>query len=148
MPYIFRKYLTIVFAALLFFCSQTGFAQEKEKATDNTRYAVKIDIQNAYISGISIMRKESDCLKAAMFNEFGISILSWNYDSRKDKIRISGASAFFAKAGIKRVLKSDLKAISRQIYNGEHGNDANYVYCNKKYSLKYSFKAIENEIKG
>lgn len=106
----------------------------------NSRHTVRIEIGDAYISGICIMLEQEDALTVSIMNEFGISALSYRYDRKKDKIKILSMVRQLRKPCMKRVLKSDLKVIMKSI-----GKSESLTHENRRYNIIYHFAPLNNE---
>lgn len=108
---------------------------------DRARYNVQIDIRNAYISGICMMMKEEQIV-ASIVNEFGVSALSFNYNEKKDKVKIVSAMKQINKWYIKKVLKRDLREIMHRLRDGSHE-----TYENTRFNIKYTFTPLQDDTK-
>ena len=132
---------TVLTVLILFSFPASAFAEEKE----NDRYIVRIDIRNAYISGICIMQNDGDYVMASIVNEFGVSAMTFRYDVRKRKVRILSVAGPLGRASIKRVLKSDLKVIMADFCREDFRIDDKYDYKNSRYDIIYTFKPMYYE---
>lgn len=106
----------------------------------NNRYTVQIDIRKAYISGVCIMHEEEDMITASIMNEFGVSALTYRYDTKTGKVRILDILKKMDKWYIKRILKKDLKAIMHEMPVQEP-----LTYENQKYNIIYHFTPLNDE---
>lgn len=104
------------------------------------RYAVQIDFQKAYISGVCIMHQEDDIVSASIMNEFGVSALAYRYDRKSGKVKILNIIKQLDKWYIRRVLKKDLRAIMKLM-----PTDDNLKYSNQKYHIIYNFTPLNDE---
>lgn len=102
------------------------------------RYTVQIDIRQAYLSGICIMQQNDNEVTAGIVNEFGVSALTFRYDTRKGKVRILNILRQMDKPHIRMVLKKDLKVIMSEIYSIPQ--EECYRYENTRHNIKYNFK--------
>lgn len=115
----------------------------EDNATEqNRRYNVQIDVRKAYISGICIVHEEDSQVTASIMNEFGVSALTYRYDTNKHKAKILSIMKPMNKWYIKRVLKSDLKKIMPQILANP---EQTLQHENKKYNIRYNFSPLTNE---
>ena len=132
------------FINLLFvLCSSFNiFAQGQERMD---RYKVQIDIQEAYLSGVCIIRDVEGLLTGAVVNEFGVSAVTFRYNKTKDKVKILSLAAALKRPGVKVLLKNDLRNIMREYCLSEVGFKTVYIYENPKYRMKYNFTPIDYE---
>ena len=132
------------FINLLFvLCSSFNiFAQEQCRMD---RYKVQIDIQEAYLSGVCIIRDVEGLLTGAVVNEFGVSAVTFRYNKTKDKVKILSLAAAMKRPGVKALLKNDLRNIMREYCLSEVGFKTVYIYENPKYRMKYNFTPIDYE---
>jgi hypothetical protein len=125
--------IAIISFSFLFAEAQSLPSDEGERA----RYSVQIDVKKAYISGICGMLFENGKLKASVVNEFGLSAMDFEYDSRKDKVKIINIIKKLDHWYIKRVLKRDLRIL---LHNLEQGI---YKHENAKYEITYTFQPLQ-----
>ena len=104
------------------------------------RYAVQIDFKKAYISGVCIMHQEEAVTTASIMNEFGVSALTYRYDSKTGKVRIISIIKQLDKWYIRRILKKDLRAIMQSMPTDDSLN-----YENKKYHIIYNYTPLHDE---
>ena len=104
------------------------------------RYELIIEMPKAYLSGILIMvRKTDESIDASIVNEFGVSLLDFSYNEKRQKVKLHNVMKKLNKWYIKRVLRQDLKAILAMMSSGE-GN----TYRNR-YDMNYQF-SVFNEL--
>lgn len=108
---------------------------------DRARYSVQIDIRNAYISGICMMMKEEQIV-ASIVNEFGVSALSFNYNEKKDKVKIVSAMKQINKWYIKKVLRHDLREVMHRLKDGDTQS-----YQNARFNITYNFSPLQDDSK-
>ena len=125
--------IAIISFSFLYAEAQSLPSDEGERA----RYSVQIDVKKAYISGICGMLFEDGKLKASVVNEFGLSAMDFEYDSRKDKVKIINIIKKLDHWYIKRVLKRDLRIL---LHNLEQGI---YKHENAKYEITYTFQPLQ-----
>lgn len=99
----------------------------------NVSYKMHIEFEKGYVSGICILGKDKNIVKSSIINEFGVSIMDFTYDIKKDKVKLMYVMNTLNKWYIKRVLKKDLKEVMHIMQNG--GNE----YRNNKRKLYYQF---------
>ena len=132
------------FINLLFvLCSSLNIFAQGQGRMD--RYKVQIDIQNAYLSGVCIIRDVEGLLTGAVVNEFGVSAVTFRYNKTKDKVKILSLAAAMKRPGVKALLKNDLRNIMREYCLSEVGFKTVYIYENPKYRMKYNFTPIDYE---
>ncbi len=103
------------------------------------RYEIVIEMPKAYLSGLMIMHKPSeDRVNVSVINEFGISLLDFSYDEKKNNVKIHSITDKMNKWYIKRTLRNDFKNVLRAIRGGSK------EYFNSKRKIKYSFQ-LANE---
>lgn len=112
-------------------------AQNSTVDESSYRYSVQININRAGISGVCMMREVSDNVLGAIINEFGLSMLSFNYDSDRNRARIVDIAPQLDKWYIKKVLRRDLKKIIPQITQKDIKEV--FRYCNVKQQIEYIF---------
>ena len=133
------------FINLLFvLCSSFNIFAQGQGRMD--RYKVQIDIQDAYLSGVCIIRDVEGLLTGAVVNEFGVSAVTFRYIKTKDKVKILSLAAAMKRPGVKVLLKNDLRNIMREYCLSEVGFKTVYIYENPKYRMKYNFTPIVYEI--
>ena len=132
------------FINLLFvLCSSFNIFAQGQGRMD--RYKVQIDIQDAYLSGVCIIRDVEGLLTGAVVNEFGVSAVTFRYNKTKDKVKILSLAAAMKRPGVKVLLKNDLRNIMREYCLSEVGFKTVYIYENPKYLMKYNFTPIDYE---
>lgn len=132
------------FINLLFvLCSSFNIFAQGQGRMD--RYKVQIDIQDAYLSGVCIIRDVEGLLTGAVVNEFGVSAVTFRYNKTKDKVKILSLAAAMKRPGVKFLLKKDLRNIMRDYCLSEVGFKTVYIYENPKYRMKYNFTPIDYE---
>ena len=115
-------------------CAQDSFpTQEGERA----RYSVQIEFGKAYISGVGILAYADGEVRGAVFNEFGVSALSFSYNPQKEKVRILSVMGKLNKWYIRRVIKKDMREMMGILREGGS------TYTNRKYHITYTFTPLE-----
>ena len=129
---------------LLVLVSWPGFSFSQEQRPvypdsidQRVRYEIIIEMPKAYLSGLMIMHKPSeDRVNVSVINEFGISLVDFNYDEKKNKVKIQSITDKLNKWYIKRTLSNDFKSILKAIRDGSK------EYLNSKHKIKYSFQLV------
>jgi hypothetical protein len=140
-----RLLLLISIACLTTLLAPSALAQDAsfpQKEGDRCRYSVQIDFGKAYISGIGMFAYTDNMIAASVFNEFGVSALSFSYNPQKDKVKILNLAGKLNRWYIKYVLKKDLKKVIKILQEGGTS------YKNQKYDITYTFTplVIQDEI--
>lgn len=119
-------------------------AQGAKAEAASKRYSVQIDMGNAGISGICLMKRDDKGdLLGAIINEFGVAALSFSYDSRRERVEILDIIAQLDKWYIKRVVKADLKSIVPQMMTERE--EERYEYYNARYKIRYRFAPLNTK---
>lgn len=106
---------------------------------DKVRTSAMIEMPKGYVSGICVMYNDGECVKASIFNEFGISAIDFIYDLKKDKVNLESVIRMLDKWYIRKLLKSDLRRVMHclQQDKGE--------YRNEKYKIDYKFSLLNDD---
>ena len=134
-------FVSIICLTKLFAPSALAQNTYSEKEGEKCRYSVQIDFGKAYISGIGILAYTDDTILGSVFNEFGVSALSFSYNPQKKKVKILSMAGKLNRWYIKRVIKKDLKKVIKILQEG------GTTYNNQKYHITYTFTplVIEDE---
>ena len=103
---------------------------------EKIKYNASIEMPKGYVSGICVLINEGTIIKGSIFNEFGITALSFSYDLKKGKIKLYSVVKMMDKWYIKKILKKDLSQMMKCLQKGES------VYQNEKYHITYSFSNL------
>ena len=106
---------------------------------EKAKYSAYIDMPQGYVSGVCVLFNEGTVIRGSLFNEFGITALSFSYDIKKEKIKLYSVVKLMDKWYIKRILKKDLKQLMKCLQKGES------VYQDEKYHITYSFSTLNTE---
>lgn len=106
---------------------------------EKAKYSAYIDMPHGYVSGVCVLFNEGSVIRGSLFNEFGITALSFSYDIKKEKIKLYSVVKLMDKWYIKRILKKDLKQLMKCLQKGES------VYQDEKYHITYSFSTLNTE---
>lgn len=124
--------LCLTLTSIFFLCiiSNESFAQSLlPNEGDRKEYQMTINMPKAYISGICVMANDGERVNGSIFNEFGLSMLSFSYLIEKDKVKILSAMKMINKWYIKRILRKDLLGVIKCLQNN------NTVYEDSKHSI-------------
>ena len=134
-----HRILCILLAALCSFTAARASAISEKEVASN-RYSVQIDLANAGISGVCIVREMQERVVGAIINEFGVSALSFDYDPGRERVKIVDILPQLDKWYIKRVLREDLKRIIPEV--AKLPSEGRYEYNNKRRNIRYRFVPI------
>ena len=110
----------LTFISIFFLCiiSNETYAQSLlPNEGDSKEYQMTINMPKAYISGICVMANDGERVNGSIFNEFGLSMLSFSYLIEKDKVKILSAMKMINKWYIKRILRKDLLGVIKCLQN-------------------------------
>lgn len=110
-----------------------------EEEGEKCRYAVQIDFKKAYISGIGILMMQDGIINGTVFNEFGVSALSFTYNPEKEKVKLQHVFSKLNKWYIKKVLKRDLVQLIKQLQNDQT------TYRDERFDITYNFSPLQTE---
>lgn len=100
------------------------------------RLSANIENKGGYISGVCVMLRNDGQVKCSLFNEFGISVIDFTYDTDKDCIKIAFVVGFIDKWYVRRTLKKDLRQIMHNLKEGRT------TYINEKRDIRYEFAPL------
>ncbi len=106
---------------------------------EKTRYSVMIDFSKAYISGIGLIARMENKITGAVVNEFGVSALSFSYDTTKKKTKILYIMKGMNKWYIRRTLKHDISALMSIL------ETCGTTYRNEKRNITYTFSPLKEQ---
>ena len=110
-----QRFLLLISLIFYLFSISSNIARAQESVVVNQKplldslgvkekYATTIELPNGYLSGISVIKRETLCYRGVLFNEFGITALEFTYDPYKKKIRFAQLIAMLNKWYIRRLL--------------------------------------------
>lgn len=110
-------------------------------------YSIHIDFSNFYLSGICMVQLDNDVIVSSVVNEFALSTVTFQYEIRKDKIKIINIIKQLNNFYIKKIIKSDFKKIMKEYIIPYHNNQSkDYEYENIQYNINYKLIPLKNEI--
>ena len=134
-----KRFILFISAIAVSFTIGTAWAQKSSflnNEGDKAKYTVMIDFNKAYISGVGVVARQEQKIVGSVFNEFGVSVLSFSYDTQKGKTKILDTIGFLNKWYIKRVLKRDINSLMNVLdFSGA-------VYRNEKRNITYTFSPL------
>lgn len=145
-----QRFLLLISLIFYLFSISSNIARAQESVVVNQKplldslgvkekYATTIELPNGYLSGISVIKRETLCYRGVLFNEFGITALEFTYDPYKKKIRFAQLIAMLNKWYIRRLLKKDLPYVMENLFRGIS------TYKNEKYHIIYQFSLMDNK---
>ena len=136
-----RFLLSISILCITLLAAPAARAQNTFPATEGekVRYSVQIDFGKAYLSGIGIMAYVDGEVLGSVFNEFGVSALSFSYNPQKDKVKILSIIGKLNKWYIRGVVKKDMKKVIAVLKEG------GTTYTNQKDHITYTFQQLKND---
>ena len=134
-----RAFILFISIFTAFFSTEIAWAQRDcflANDGDSAKYSVMIDFAKAYISGIGIMARQENKIVCTVFNEFGVSVLSFSYDTDKKRTKLLNTIGFINKWYIKRVIKQDVNNVMSSM------DTSGTTYINKKKNIIYTFTPL------
>lgn len=102
------------------------------------RYTATIDLPKGYISGICTLLRQDQTILGSIFNEFGITMMSFVYYPSKDKVKIQSLNDKLNKWYIRRVLKADLRQLIHTLEQGQ------WAYQDTKYHITFNLSEMND----
>lgn len=123
------------------------------KLEGKQHYQVAINVKEAEISGICIIKTDDEGSRGAVVNEFGIHALDFTISPNRRKVKLVNVMPFMNRWYIKKVVCGDLKflfsATAEMQRKGKRSvsveADGTVTLVNSRYGLKYSFLEIRNK---
>lgn len=126
---LFLSFLLLAFPTGAALAGQPGFPlSEGGKA----RYAIMIDFGKGYISGVCALARENDKVLGAVFNEFGVSVISFSYHARTHRTKVLHTAGHLRRRYMKRALKHDIGALMDAL------TPSGAIYRNERFRISYS----------
>ncbi len=105
-------------------------------AQAQSRYSAFIETPKASVSGILVLATVDGEVRGSLFNEFGLTALSFTYQPAKDKVRLHTVLPALDKWYIRRVLRRDLRQLLHRLQQGQT------TYENPRYHITYTFTPL------
>lgn len=102
-------------------------------------YNVRIELPRGGMTGVCMMVCDSTGLHGSVLNEFGVGLMSFSYDSSKDKVHLHSVFAKMDKCFIRRALRRDLRKLIHAM------NEGSTSYENTRRDMKYTFTPINDD---
>ncbi len=128
---------SIVFFLALDVCQAQTYYPTEDHPKVNA--SAMIEMGKGYISGVCMLKKDGDMILGSIFNEFGISALSFTYDEDRQKVKLYDVVSFMDKWYIRKVMRKDLAKWMEEL---KKGNDS---YVNEKRGITYQLLPLTNE---
>ena len=114
------------------------------------QYGVSITARGAEITGVCIVKTDSEGSRGAIVNEFGIHALDFMVSADRRKVKLLNVIAMMDRWYVRRVVKKDLRTLFNATADGEQGSgrtvtvepDGTVTLTNTRYKLKYSLKKL------
>lgn len=127
-----------VFLILFLWIPSQASAQVAETANCLSRYSVQIDLDKAYVGGVCIIKSNDSIVNASIVNEFGVSIITFQYEPNKGKIKIVNGIKQLKRPFIKKVLKKDFKSILTEHLTLDNKQRQPIQHVNSKHNITYN----------
>ena len=140
-----QRYLLLISFILLSTLMVTVRAQEvdqkplQDSIDSRAKFSTTIEMSKGYLSGISVLVRETDVFRGVLFNEFGITALEFTYNPQKKKVKLEQVIAMLDKWYIRRVIKKDLQCVIENLLKGIS------QYKDEKYHISYKFSLMDEK---
>lgn len=139
----FLIFISILVLRLLPASAQSGTQPSVDSTAiaDSSRltFTALIETPKASISGICLIVQDSDSIKGAIVNEFGITALDFVYARKDDKVRLVSAAPMLDKWYMRPVITSDIRMLLHALREGK------LSYEDEKYHIKYTLSPIRDD---
>ena len=102
------------------------------------RYNLRIDMKEAYIGGICMIRDDESLITASVLNEFGVSMMTLSHDKAKDKTKIVNCIKQLRNPMIRKVLKQDFQIIFSEYQKQDPSSRNRIEHINQKHRITYN----------
>lgn len=119
----------------------TKLPTDSAAVADSSRltFTALIETPKASISGICLLVQDSDTIKGAIVNEFGITALDFVYTRKDDKVRLVSAAPMLNKWYMRPVITADIRELLHALREGK------FSYEDEKYHIRYSLSPINGD---
>lgn len=128
-----------VLLCFLFATNTQGKQFYPRNAGDRTESNILIEMPKGYVSGICVLVNDGDTVNGAVINEFGITLLGFQYVVPDDKVKLSTVVAAVDKWYIRKALANDVKGLLAALRNG--GN----AFVDEKRGITFTLTPIKME---
>lgn len=113
-------------------------------------YSVAIMARGAEITGVCIVKTDTEGSRGAIVNEFGIHALDFMVSADRRKVKLLNVIPMMDRWYVRRVVKKDLRTLFNATADGEQAGgrtvivepDGTVTLTNTRYKLKYSLKKL------
>lgn len=116
-------------------------AQSNEYMSNTAKYTITIDMKDAYIGGLCILKEDGTSITASIINEFGVSLMTFRYDLEKGRIKLETTIKQLRRPIVKRILKTDFKVILNE-YRISSNNKLQLTHVNSRYGISYNLSTL------
>lgn len=109
------------------------------EAGERQRYSVYIEMPQAYISGIGILKNDGEKIVGSLFNEFGVSSIDFVYYPHRGKVKLLSVMKMLDKWYIRKLLRKDLRLLFESMSHGAT------TYSNDRRHITYRFTPMTEE---
>ncbi len=99
-----------------------------------------IEMGKGYLSGVCILKRDDSTLQGVIFNEFGISALSFTYNENKGKVKLNEVISFLDKWYIRKVIRKDIAKWMKILSEGGS------AYVNERRDITYRLLPLDTNI--
>lgn len=139
----FLIFISILVLRLLPASAQSGIQPSVDSTAiaDSSRltFTALIETPKASISGICLLVQDSDTIKGAIVNEFGITALDFVYTRKDDKVRLVSAAPMLDKWYMRPVITADIRMLLHALREGK------FSYEDEKYHIRYTLSPINGD---
>lgn len=131
----------LAFISVLLCFSYAAKAQGQQyyprNAGDKTESNILIEMPKGYVSGICVLVNYGDTISGAVINEFGITLMGFQYVVHNDKVKMSTVVAVIDKWYIEKTLANGIKGFLAALRNGES------VFVDDKHNITFTLTPIK-----
>ncbi len=123
--------------AVCFMAQAQGYYPTQDTVT--VRCQAMIEMDKGYMSGVCILKRDGNVVHGSVFNEFGISAMSFTFDEARGKVKLHSIISMLDKWYIRRTIKGD---IARWMKELQAGGD---TYVNQRRHITYRLSPLAQE---
>lgn len=132
------RWIILILSLLSFGLPCAVSAQDIQAGSETSKYNIRIDIKEAYISGLCIIKDEGSVITASVVNEFGVSVITIRYDLSRNRIKIMNCIRQLRNPMIRSVLKKDFRILLDEYANLTDSKSAELKHINTKQDITYN----------
>lgn len=133
-----RSAFVSLLALLLFALPGRAQLSYPDKAGREVQCGISIVSPKFNLSGICMLVNDSDTIKGAVLNEFGVTFIDFVYRPETDKVELSHVYAKLDKWYIRDVMAADVKSLLKAFRQGSTG------YRDEKYNITFNLTPLSN----